>query len=153
MADLRSLKAPSLDDIARLAQEEYDRLPREFRDTCGEIVFRVEDFADEDVLDEMDASSEFELTGLFVGQELGAKEGSAMPREPSMIFLYRVPILAEWAESGVELGALVSHVIVHEIGHHFGLTDDDMERIEDEDDDSDDDDDDDDADDDKPDAR
>ena len=139
MADMSKLTAPTLDDIERLAREEFGRLPREFRDTCGDIVFKVEDFAAEDVLDEMDAGSEFELTGLFVGQELGSQDASSMPREPSMIFLYRVPILAEWAESGVELGQLVSHVIVHEIGHHFGLSDDDMERIEDEDDEDDDD--------------
>ena len=130
MADMHKMTAPTLEDIERLARAEFDRLPREFRDTCGDIVFKVEDFADEEVLDEMDAGSEFELTGLFVGQELGAQEGSSMPREPSMIFLYRVPILAEWAETGVALGDLVSHVIVHEIGHHFGLSDDDMERIE-----------------------
>ncbi len=131
MASLRNLTAPSLDDLERLAREEFDRLPRQFRETCGDIVFRVEDFADEDVLDEMDAGSEFELTGLFVGQELATQDAGSMPREPSMIFLYRVPILAEWAETGVELGEIVAHVIVHEIGHHFGLSDDDMERIED----------------------
>ena len=131
MASLRNLTAPSLDDLERLAREEFDRLPRQFRETCGDIVFRVEDFADEDVLDEMDAGSEFELTGLFVGQELATQGAGSMPREPSMIFLYRVPILAEWAETGVELGEIVAHVIVHEIGHHFGLSDDDMERIED----------------------
>ena len=71
------------------------------------------------------------LTGLFVGQELATQDAGSMPREPSMIFLYRVPILAEWAETGVELGEIVAQVIVHEIGHHFGLSDDDMERIED----------------------
>ena len=130
MPNLSNLTAPTLDDLERLAREEYDRLPAEFRKTCGDIVFRIEDYADDDVLDEMDAESPFEITGLFVGQELGAQEGSSMPREPSMIFLYRVPILAEWAETGVELGALVSHVIVHEIGHHFGLSDEDMDRIE-----------------------
>lgn len=129
MPSLRNMTAPSIEDIERLAREEYDRLPREFRETCGDIVFRVEDFADEEILEEMDAA-DYELTGLFVGQELGAQDGSSMPREPSMIFLYRVPILAEWAETGVELGALVSHVIVHEIGHHFGLSDEDMDRIE-----------------------
>ncbi len=79
MANLNNLKAPTLDDIERLAREEFDRLPPEFRQTCGEIVFRVEDFADEAVLDEMDASSEFELTGLFVGRELGAQDAGATP--------------------------------------------------------------------------
>ena len=132
MSTLRQLIAPTLDQFEQLAREAFDRLPRQFRETCGDIVFRVEDFADEDVLDELDAGSEYELTGLFVGQELAAQESSSLPREPSLIFLYRVPILAEWAETGVELGELVSHVIVHEIGHHFGLSDDDMDRIEDE---------------------
>ena len=130
MSKLSTLTAPTLDDFERMAREEFDRLPREFRSTLGDVVFTVQDFAEDDVLDEMDADSPFELTGLFVGQELGAQDANTMPREPSMVFLYRVPILAEWAETGVELGALVSHVIVHEIGHHFGLSDEDMERIE-----------------------
>lgn len=130
MSKLSTLTAPTLDDFERMAREEFDRLPSEFRSTLGDVVFTVQDFAEDDVLDEMDAESPFELTGLFVGQELGAQDASTLPREPSMVFLYRVPILAEWAETGVELGALISHVIVHEIGHHFGLSDEDMERIE-----------------------
>lgn len=130
MSKLSALTAPTLDDFESMAREEFDRLPREFRETLGDVVFTVQDYAEDDILDEMDAESPFELTGLFVGQELGAQEGNPMPREPSMIFLYRIPILAEWAETGVELGPLISHVIVHEIGHHFGLSDEDMERIE-----------------------
>ena len=130
MSKLHGLTAPTLDDMERLAREEFDRLPREFRDTCGDIVFRLQDYPDDDVLDAMETESPFEITGLFVGQELGAQDANPMPREPSMIFLYRVPILAEWAETGVELGHLVSHVIVHEIGHHFGLSDEDMDRID-----------------------
>jgi predicted Zn-dependent protease with MMP-like domain len=130
MSKLSTLTAPTLDDFERMAREEFDRLPSEFRSTLGDVVFTVQDFAEDDVLDEMDAESPFELTGLFVGQELGAQDANTLPREPSMVFLYRVPILAEWAETGVELGALISHVIVHEIGHHFGLSDEDMERIE-----------------------
>jgi predicted Zn-dependent protease with MMP-like domain len=130
MSNLNTMTAPTLDDFERLARAAYDRLPREFRDTLGDIVFTVQDYAEDDVLDELDADSPFELTGLFVGQELGAQDASSVPREPSMIFLYRVPILAEWAETGVELGGLIGHVIVHEIGHHFGLSDEDMERIE-----------------------
>jgi predicted Zn-dependent protease with MMP-like domain len=130
MSKLHSLTAPTLDDFERLAREEYDRLPREFRDKCGEIVFRIQDYPDADILAAMEAESPFDITGLFVGHELGAQAATAMPREPSMIFLYRVPILAEWAEGGVALGHLVSHVMVHEIGHHFGLSDEDMHRIE-----------------------
>jgi predicted Zn-dependent protease with MMP-like domain len=131
MSKLSTLTAPTLDDFERMAREEFERLPREFRDTLGEVVFTVQDYAEDDILDEMDAESPFELTGLFVGQELGGQDSTSTPREPSMIFLYRIPILAEWAETGVELGPLISHVIVHEIGHHFGLSDEDMERIED----------------------
>ncbi|MBI1211456.1 MAG: hypothetical protein GC190_08335 [Alphaproteobacteria bacterium] len=130
MSKLSALTAPTLDDFERMAREEFERLPHRFRETLGDVVFRIQDYAEEDVLDEMNAESPLELTGLFVGRELGAQQASTLPHEPSMIFLYRVPILAEWAETGVELGALISHVIVHEIGHHFGLTDEDMERIE-----------------------
>jgi len=129
MSKLTHLTAPTLDDFEVLAREEYRRLPQEFRDKCGEIIFRVQDYADDDVLDAMDASA-FEITGLFVGQELGAQDANPMPREPSMIFLYRVPIIAEWAETGIELGHLIYHVIVHEIGHHFGLSDAQIAAIE-----------------------
>jgi len=132
MKNVSALTAPTLDDFERIAREEFERFPREFRETCGDVVFRVQDYADDEILDEMQAESALELTGLFVGQELGAQEGSPMPREPSMIFLYRIPILVEWAESDIALGQLISHVMVHEIGHHFGLSDDDMDRIENE---------------------
>ncbi len=132
MKNVGALTAPTLDDFERIAREEYERFPREFRDTCGDVVFRVQDYADDEILDEMNAESPLELTGLFVGQELGAHEGTPMPREPSIIFLYRIPILVEWAESDIALGALISHVMVHEIGHHFGLSDEDMDRIENE---------------------
>jgi len=132
MKNLSDLTAPTLDDFERMARAEFERLPREFRDTCGEVVFRVQDYADDEILDEMDLDSPLELTGLFVGQELASQESSTMPREPSIIFLYRIPILVEWAEEGTALGALISHVMVHEIGHHFGLSDEDMDRIENE---------------------
>lgn len=130
MSKLTHLTAPTLDEFEKLAREEYEKLPADVREKCGEIVFRIQDYADDDVLDAMEAESPLEITGLFVGQELAAHETSSMPREPSMIFLYRVPILAEWAEGGVELGHLIGHVIIHEIGHHFGLSDEDMHRIE-----------------------
>lgn len=132
MSNLHNLMAPSLDDFEILAREAFNRLPRSFREMCGNIVFKIEDFADEDVLDELDEDgSAFELTGLFYGRDVGEADSDNLPREPNMIFLYRVPIIAEWAETGVTLGDIVTHVLIHEIGHHFGLSDEDIERIED----------------------
>jgi predicted Zn-dependent protease with MMP-like domain len=101
-----------------------------FRALTGEVVIRVEDFPSADVLAEMKAG-EFDLLGLFQG--IGLSQGSdTMPTGslPNMVFLYRRPILDYWAEHHETLGAIISHVLIHEIGHHFGLSDDDMARIE-----------------------
>jgi predicted Zn-dependent protease with MMP-like domain len=123
--------APSLDDFATLAEKAFDDLPEPFRGFAAEAVIRVDDFADEAVLDEMGIQDPFELTGLYQGVDLSRRSVfEASP--PPMIFLYRRPILDEWAERGdVTLEELVVHVLVHEIGHHFGLSDDDIDRIED----------------------
>lgn len=123
--------APSLDDFAALAGKAFDDLPEPFRGLAGEAVVRVDDFADEAVLDDMGIQDPFELTGLYQGVDLSRRSVfEASP--PPMIFLYRRPILDEWAERGdVTLEELVAHVLVHEIGHHFGLSDDDIDRIED----------------------
>lgn len=123
--------APSLDDFAALARTAFDDLPEPFRGLAGEAVIRVDDFADDAVLDEMGIQDPFELTGLYQGVDLSRRSVfEASP--PPMIFLYRRPILDEWAERGdVTLEELVAHVLVHEIGHHFGLSDDDIDRIED----------------------
>ena len=132
MADTRlsALSAPSLSDIETLAAEAYAGLPAEFRAMCGNVVISVEDFPADDVLDEMDADA-FDILGLFQG--LGLAQDQAVPdtgRMPNMVFLYRRPILDYWAEHEETLGAVVPHVLVHEIGHHFGLSDADMEDIE-----------------------
>ena len=132
MADTRlsALSAPSLSDIETLAAEAYAGLPAEFRAMCGNVVISVEDFPADDVLDEMDADA-FDILGLFQG--LGLAQDQAVPdtgRMPNMVFLYRRPILDYWAEHEETLGAVVTHVLVHEIGHHFGLSDADMEDIE-----------------------
>lgn len=132
MADKRlsGLTAPSLSDIEILAAEAFDKLPAAFRLLCGDIVFSVEDFPTNDVLDSMNAGP-FDLLGLFQG--IGLAQDQAVPdtgRMPNMIFLYRRAILDYWAEHEETLGAIVTHVLVHEIGHHFGLSDDDMEAIE-----------------------
>ncbi|MBL8567022.1 MAG: metallopeptidase family protein [Hyphomicrobiaceae bacterium] len=123
--------APSLEILERLAAEAWERLPREFRQVCGDVVIRIEDFATDEALDSVEVEDPFELMGLYQGVSLDRKSTGDMPREPDMVFLYRRAILDYWAEAGDEaLGDIVTHVLVHEIGHHFGLSDEDMERIE-----------------------
>ncbi|MFN3352241.1 MAG: metallopeptidase family protein [Brevundimonas sp.] len=124
--------APSLDDFARLAREAFDALPAPFRAAAGEIVIRVDDFPDEETLAQFGMEDPFELTGLYSGVDLARREGLGPAPEPSRVFLYRRPILDEWAERGdVGLSDLIAHVLIHEIGHHLGLSDDDIDRIED----------------------
>ncbi|MBV8917829.1 metallopeptidase family protein [Bradyrhizobium sp.] len=124
------LKAPSLADMEATAHELFARLPARFRVLCEGLIIRVEDFPTNEVLDEMEATSEFDLLGLFQGLGLPHQSSSDIPRLPNMIWLYRRPILDYWAEHEEALGDIVRHVLVHEIGHHFGLSDDDMEAIE-----------------------
>jgi predicted Zn-dependent protease with MMP-like domain len=126
----RSVKAPSLADLEILAREVFARLPAKFRTLCEGLVIQVEDFATDEVLDSMDIESPFDLMGLFQGVGLPFRSESAPVQMPNMIWLYRRPILDYWAEHDETIGALVAHVLVHEIGHHFGLSDDDMESIE-----------------------
>jgi len=131
MTDFSGLQAPSLAELESMAREAFERLPRTFRRLCGNLVIRVEDFPDDATLDEMNAESEFDLLGLFRG--VGLAQDGAVPQTgqfPNMIWLYRRPILDYWAEHEETLGHLVTHVLVHEIGHHFGLSDADMEGIE-----------------------
>lgn len=123
---------PSLDDFAALAEAAFRALPDHFRALTGDVVTRVEDFASDEVLDDLGIQDPFELTGLYQGVDLGRRSVLDPSPHPSMVFLYRRPILDEWAERGdVSLGELITHVLVHEIGHHFGLSDDDIHRIED----------------------
>jgi predicted Zn-dependent protease with MMP-like domain len=133
MADhrLAGLSAPTLSDIEDLARKAYQDLPESFRALCGEVVITVADFPTDDVQKEMKAGP-FDLFGLFHG--IGLAQDGAVPetgRMPNMVFLYRRAILDYWAEHNETLGAIVTHVLVHEIGHHFGLSDDDMYAIED----------------------
>jgi predicted Zn-dependent protease with MMP-like domain len=123
--------APSLDDFAVLAEAAFAALPAAFRKMAGEVLFRVEDFADEEVLDSLGIEDPFDLTGLYHGVDVGSRSVLDPAPQPSMVFLYRRPILDEWAERGdVTLEALVEHVLIHEIGHHFGLSDAQIETIE-----------------------
>ncbi|WP_315723558.1 MULTISPECIES: metallopeptidase family protein [unclassified Bradyrhizobium] len=124
------LKAPSLADMEAMAHEVFERLPAHFRRMCEGVIIRIDDFPTEEVLDEMDAESEFDLLGLFQGTGLPFRSNDDLPRLPNMIWLYRRPILDYWAEHDESLGHIVRHVLIHEIGHHFGMSDDDMEAIE-----------------------
>ena len=127
----RGVKAPSLEDFELMAEAAYRRLPQGFRALCEGLVIRVSDFPADEVLDEMGLDSEFDLLGLFQGIGLPFRSESAPVQMPNMIWLYRRPILDYWAEHEEALGKIVTHVLVHEIGHHFGLSDDDMAGIED----------------------
>jgi len=126
----RSRKAPSLDELEVLARDVFARLPEKFRLLCEDLVIRVDDVPTDEVLDDMDIDSEFDLLGLFQGVGLPFRHESAPTHMPNMIWLYRLPILVYWAEHDETLGAVVAHVLVHEIGHHFGFSDDDMLAIE-----------------------
>jgi len=130
IADWEALEAPSLEDIDRLARKAFSDLPTDFRNLCDGLVIAVEDFPSEDVLEEMNAETEFDILGLFTGRGLTQAGTGYTGEMPNMIHLYRRPILDYWAEHEESLGSVVTHVLVHEIGHHFGLSDDDMEKIE-----------------------
>ena len=127
----RSAPPPSLEELEALAVAAYARLPERFRKLCDHLVIRVEDFPTDEVLNDMGLVSPFDLLGLFTGVGLPHDGATAETgRLPNMIHLYRRPILDYWAEHEDTLGAIVTHVLVHEIGHHFGLSDDDMAKIE-----------------------
>jgi len=126
----RPLKAPSLAEFEVIATEAFRRLPGEFRRKCEGVVIHVEDTATDEVLDSMGIQSELDLMGLFQGVGLPFQSESAPGQMPNMVWLYRVPILLYWAEHDETLGHVIQHVLVHEIGHHFGLSDRDMDEIE-----------------------
>ncbi|MBL8531771.1 MAG: metallopeptidase family protein [Hyphomonadaceae bacterium] len=129
MADL----PPTLDDLDRMAREAWEALPRPFRDMAGDVIFRIEDFADEQILADMGLEDPFELTGLYHGVDLTRRSITQPAPETPMVFLYRRAILDEWIDRGdVALADLVAHVLVHEIGHHFGLSDEAMDTLLDE---------------------
>lgn len=125
-----SAKAPSLADMEVMAHDTFARLPERFRRLCEGLIIRVEDFPTDEVLDEMKADSEYDLLGLFQGTGLPFQSHDDMARLPNLIWLYRRPIIDYWAEHDETLAHVISHVLIHEIGHHFGLSDADIEAIE-----------------------
>jgi predicted Zn-dependent protease with MMP-like domain len=123
--------APTLDDFAVLAEAAFAALPEDFKTQAGAVTFAIADFPGDDVLTELKAQTPFDLLGLFEG--VGLAHADAVPPSGVManrVWLYRRPILDYWAEHEETLEAIVTHVLVHEIGHHFGLSDSDMEALE-----------------------
>ena len=128
--DWRAAKAPSLDELETMADDAYRQLPEQFRALCKDLVIRVTEYPTDEVLDAMGVESELDLMGLFQGVGLPFQSESMSGQMPNMVWLYRVPMLLYWAEHDETLVSIVTHVLVHEIGHHFGLSDEDMEKIE-----------------------
>ncbi len=125
------MQAPTLEDFEAIAAARFASLPARFLQLCGHVIIRIEDFPDDDVIETMELDTPFDILGLFHGQSL--PDMGALPQTgqmPNMVWLYRRPILDYWAENEDTLGDVIAHVLIHEIGHHFGLTDDAMERIE-----------------------
>jgi predicted Zn-dependent protease with MMP-like domain len=129
--DLRRFGAPpSLDEIEEIAHRVFAALPAAFTARCEGLAIRVLDFAEDETLAEMGIDSPFDLAGLYRGAPLTQKGAGDFAQALDMVFLYRRPLLDWWAEEGIEFEDLVRHVLIHEIGHHFGFSDEDMERIE-----------------------
>ena len=125
------LRPPTIDEFAEIAKAAIETLPQPFRGLVQDLPCRIEDFASDEILEEMGMDSPFDLMGLFQG--IGLPQGGAEPfsgQMPNQISLYRRPILDYWAESEETLGEIITHVVIHEIGHHFGYSDEDMEAIE-----------------------
>ena len=122
--------APDAAEIERLAETAIARLPEQFRVHLKGVVLRVEEFAAEEVLDSLGTEDPFDVSGLYSGRSLDKQSSWVSGELPPMIHLYRRPLLDEWAETGVALEDLITHVIVHEVGHHFGFSDEDMHEIE-----------------------
>ncbi|MGP8122029.1 MAG: metallopeptidase family protein [Xanthobacteraceae bacterium] len=125
-----SQKSPTLAELEVMARDIFARLPQRFKAMCEGLVIQVEDFPTDDALDAVGAESEFDLLGLFRGVGLPFRSHDEVAPMPNMIWLYRRPILDYWAEHDEALGHIVRHVLIHEIGHHFGLSDADMAAIE-----------------------
>lgn len=121
---------PNIAELEGIAAEEMERIPAELRAHIGAVVLRVEEFPDTETEEEMELESPFDLLGLYRGVALPRRSILDVRTTPDMVFLYRRPILDYWCETGQDLREVIRHVLIHEIGHHFGFSDEDMERIE-----------------------
>ncbi len=126
----RDLHSPSLEELEVLALDAYAHLPAAFRELTGEIVIQLAEFPTDEIMDDLSLETPFDLLGLFEGRGIAERWNPATGEGPNRVTLYRRAILDYWAENEETLGDIVNHVLIHEIGHHFGLSDDDMERIE-----------------------
>ncbi len=129
----KQVTAPTIADIEAMARAAMKTIPEPLRRHAANIVIRVEDFPDEETQAEMELESPFDLLGLYSGVSLDLKSVSDTPSDVDIIFLYRRPMLDYWCETGEDLGHIVRHVLIHEIGHHFGFSDEAMHRIEEDD--------------------
>jgi predicted Zn-dependent protease with MMP-like domain len=128
--DWRTRHAPTISAFESLALEAYGHLPEEFRALTGNLIIEIAEFPSDDVFEDMALETPFDLLGLFEGRGISERFTVETGEMPNRITLYRRPILDYWAENEETLGDIITHVLIHEIGHHFGLSDDDMERIE-----------------------
>ena len=128
--DWRERHAPTISTFESLTQEAYSHLPEEFRTLATNLIIVIEDFPNDEVFEDMALETPFDLLGLFEGRGITERFTMETGEMPNRITLYRRPILDYWAENDETLGDIITHVLIHEIGHHFGLSDDDMERIE-----------------------
>jgi predicted Zn-dependent protease with MMP-like domain len=125
-----SIFPPTLEQVEAIARQQFDRIPEELRRHVEGVVIRIADFPDDETMDTMGLETPFDLLGLYHGVAIGNKSIFDPTPQVDMIFLYRRALLEYWCASGEDLGHIIRHVIIHEIGHHFGLSDADMERIE-----------------------
>jgi predicted Zn-dependent protease with MMP-like domain len=121
---------PTADEIEAIARAVLERLPEPFAASLGDLVLQIEDFADEAMLREMGIEDPFELSGLYEGVPLTERSVEQSGTLPERVFLFRRPIIDEWADGENSLEHLVAHVLIHEVGHHFGLSDDDIHALE-----------------------
>ncbi len=121
---------PSVEDMEAMAAEAFATIPAELRQNVANVVIQIADFPDDEIMRDMDLETPFDLLGLYQGVDLARKSVADVAQQMDMVFLYRRPILEYWCETGEDLMHVIRHVLIHEIGHHFGLSDEDMERIE-----------------------
>ena len=120
----------SIDELESIAREAFAAIPKELRKHASGLLIRVQDFPDDEILDAMDCESAFDLLGLYHGMDLVSKSPVNPQQQPDVVYLFRRPILDYWCDSEDDLTHVIRHVLIHEIGHHFGFSDDDMEAIE-----------------------